>query len=47
MCVSCGCGAPNDVHGDTSNITMDDIQAAASAAGISPQEVADNIKAAV
>lgn len=46
MCVSCGCGSPNDTHGDQRNITMDDIQQAAQAAGTTPQEVADNIQSA-
>jgi hypothetical protein len=44
MCVSCGCGEPNADHGDSRHITMNDVQAAASAADISPAQVADNIK---
>lgn len=44
MCVSCGCGKLNDNHGDQRNITMDQIQKAASAAGCSPSEVAQNIQ---
>lgn len=44
MCVSCGCGSPNDDHGDSRNITMDQIQSAADAAGISSQEVGNNIQ---
>ncbi|MFN8158913.1 MAG: hypothetical protein U0R68_15960 [Candidatus Nanopelagicales bacterium] len=47
MCVSCGCGAPHDQHGSTSNITMDDLERAAQAAGISTSQVAENIKQAV
>lgn len=47
MCVSCGCGKPNDNHGDSRNITMDQIQGAASAAGQTPQKVADNIEKSV
>lgn len=47
MCASCGCDAPNDNHGDTANITTSDIQAAADAAGVTPSEVVDNIRAAV
>jgi hypothetical protein len=43
MCVSCGCGEPNDAHGDMRNITMDDLNRAAEAAGISPSEAAQNI----
>lgn len=44
MCASCGCGAPNDDHGDSANITMVDVQRAAEAAKISPAQVANNIK---
>jgi hypothetical protein len=44
MCVSCGCGEPNADHGDSRNITMRDVEAAASAAGVNPSQVADNIK---
>ncbi|MEX0781325.1 MAG: hypothetical protein WD557_01660 [Dehalococcoidia bacterium] len=44
MCVSCGCNKPNDDHGDSRNITMDQIQKAASAAGVSPSDVATNIQ---
>lgn len=44
MCVSCGCNKPNDNHGDTRHITMDQIRQAAEAAGCSPQDVAANIQ---
>ncbi len=47
MCVSCGCGAPHEKHGDDANITMDDIERAARAANLSTTEVADNIQSAV
>lgn len=43
MCASCGCGKPNDNHGDNRHITMDQIQQAAAAAKISPQEAAKNM----
>lgn len=43
MCVSCGCGKPNDAHGDMRNITQDDVNRAAEAAGITPDQVARNI----
>lgn len=43
MCASCGCGAPNDDHGNPANITLDDIERAAAAAGVTPTQVADNI----
>jgi len=43
MCVSCGCGNPNDNRGDSRNITMNDIDLAAQAAGTSREQVAQNI----
>jgi hypothetical protein len=43
MCMSCGCGEPNDPHGDKRNITAEDVNKAAEAAGISPQQAAQNI----
>lgn len=45
MCVSCGCGEPNERHGDDRHITQDDLNQAAEAAKISPEEVARNIGA--
>jgi hypothetical protein len=45
MCLSCGCGEPNERHGDDRHITQDDIDQAATAANISPQEAARNIGA--
>lgn len=48
MCVSCGCGEPNENHGDPSHITMDDLQKAGQAAGgITPAEVSRNIQQSV
>lgn len=47
MCASCGCDTPNDDHGDTANITTSDIERAASAAGVTPAEVVENLRAAV
>jgi hypothetical protein len=43
MCLSCGCGKPNDKHGDDRHITQDQLNRAAQAANISPQEAAQNI----
>lgn len=43
MCMSCGCGSPNDTHGDSRNITQDDLNNAAQAANIDPQQAAQNI----
>jgi hypothetical protein len=47
MCVSCGCGRPNDQHGDSRHITMQQIEEAAKAISKSPQEVANNIQQAI
>lgn len=45
MCASCGCGTPNDDHGNPANITLNDIERAATAAGMSTTQVAENISA--
>ena len=43
MCVSCGCGKPDDDHGDSRNITMGDLDRAADAAGTTRDKVVQNI----
>lgn len=48
MCCSCGCvqagtGTPDDDHGDSLNIVLDDIGAAAQVSGITLAEAAANI----
>lgn len=43
MCASCACGTPNDNHGDSRNITLDQLQSAADAARISLAEAGDNL----
>lgn len=43
MCLSCGCGKPDDDHGDSRNITMSDLDRAAKAAGTTPEKVVQNI----
>ena len=43
MCVSCGCGRFNDDHGDPRNITMEELERAATAAGMSLDEVIEHI----
>ena len=43
MCMSCGCGSPNDTKGDSRNITQDDLNNAAQAANITPEQVVQNI----
>lgn len=45
MCLSCGCGRPNDPHGDERNIVLAQITAAAQAAGITTTEAAANLMA--
>jgi hypothetical protein len=47
MCASCGCGSPNENHGDTANITNNDIEKAAKAADITPAQVIDNLRASI
>jgi hypothetical protein len=42
MCLTCGCGKPNDNHGDSRNITMDDLNQAAEAAGTTRDRVIQN-----
>jgi hypothetical protein len=44
MCLSCGCGEPNESHGDPRNITMQKLEEAAQAGGITPEQAAQNIK---
>lgn len=44
MCASCGCGKPNDDHGNPANITLTDIERAATAAGITPTQAAQNMQ---
>ena len=43
MCMTCGCGEPNDKHGNEANITNDELVSAANAAGISEEEAVENI----
>jgi hypothetical protein len=43
MCMTCGCGKPNDDMGDPVNITYERLQAAAQAADIDPEKAADNL----
>lgn len=45
MCLDCKCGKPNEDHGDSSHITYKQLEAAASASGIDPEEAADRIHA--
>ncbi len=43
MCLSCGCGEPDDNHGDPRHITTENLEAAAEAAEITAEEAANNI----
>ena len=45
MCMSCGCGEPNERHHE-SDITYEDLQRAAADSNIDPEQAADNIHAA-
>ncbi|MBI2911595.1 MAG: hypothetical protein HYY05_05590 [Chloroflexi bacterium] len=45
MCASCGCGEIYDTHGDDRNITMDHLEEAAMAAGITVEEVVEHLQA--
>lgn len=44
MCATCGCGIPEDKHGDDRNINWSEIEAAAKASDISTDEVVSNIE---
>ena len=37
-------GEPNEKHGDSANITYDDLERAAAAGKVSPEEAANNIR---
>jgi hypothetical protein len=43
MCLSCGCGEPNEDHGDPRNITMQKLEEAAQAGETTPEQAAQNI----
>jgi hypothetical protein len=45
MCLDCGCGEPNESHGDERHITLDTVRSAAAASGISESEAMENIAA--
>lgn len=47
MCVTCGCGQPNNDHGNPDFITMDELQKAAKAANESVEDAAKNIAESV
>ena len=43
MCATCGCGRPEDKHGDERNITWSQVVAAAEAGGVTPSQAAQNV----
>ena len=43
MCLDCGCGKPNDDHGNADHLTMEQVEKAAKASGISVDEAVKNI----
>jgi hypothetical protein len=47
MCLDCGCGKPNESHGDQRHITLDTVRSAAEASGISETAAMDNIAAGI
>jgi hypothetical protein len=47
MCMSCGCGEMHNNHGDPRHLTFEDLKQAADAAGLSPEQVAQNIQTSV
>ena len=47
MCASCGCGEPNEQHDDSAHITRSQVESAAAAADITPEQAAQNIMDAV
>ncbi len=47
MCASCGCGRPEDQHGDQRNIKMSDLEAAANAANTDVNGVLNNLQQSI
>jgi hypothetical protein len=44
MCANCGCGIPEDKHGDDRNIAWSQIVASAEANDLSPAEAVGNMQ---
>jgi hypothetical protein len=44
MCANCGCGVPEDKHGDDRNIAWSEIVAAAEANDSTPAEAIQNMQ---
>ena len=47
MCLNCGCGTPEDRHGDDANITVGDLRDAAQANGQSLDETVRNVRSSL
>ena len=47
MCLDCGCGKPNDDHGNADHLTMKQVEKAAKASEISVDEAVKNITQAM
>ncbi len=47
MCMNCGCGVPEDRHGDPANITATDLRRAGEANGQTLEETMRNLNDAV
>jgi hypothetical protein len=47
MCLSCACGVPNADHGDDRHITLERLEAAGEALGVSVEQVFKNIEASL
>lgn len=43
MCANCGCGIPEDRHGDDRNILWSEVQAAADANNMPPGQAIENM----
>jgi hypothetical protein len=44
MCANCGCGIPEDKHGDDRNINWSEVVASAEANDISPEQAVQNMQ---
>jgi hypothetical protein len=47
MCLNCGCGQPNERHGNDANITADDLRRAGEANGQDVATSAANVRSAL
>lgn len=43
MCLSCGCGKPNEDYGDSRNITLEDLDKAAQVDNLTREQTVQNI----